>query len=309
LHHAVSNRGNRDHADLAPLLGNLSSSIRPGAVRAGAQVRGEILKELSTATRLDPLERLPVGSGGAVIAHRLQIRRFKRVEFHDVDMQSPEAVRRDGFRSMAYRRAKLLQTDRGLYHPAHASPRAPCASGRAPSLHGHCPASSLLQARPPSSRLRGPSPSGSNRYLASAGFLRGTRSPSLFPPMSLCTCRRPLPRRMARPQIGFGSACGLRRNCDGSAFGCQLTRPRLDVHASLRPVHSLTPPSGALSVGFTGGISHAGFTQAMRLRSVTASGLSPYGSTGTSRHHTIKSAALRARDQQLGLVTNGEQVA
>ena len=66
----------------------------------------------------------------------------------------------------------------------------------------------------------------------------------------------------------------------------QLTGPRLDVHASLRPVHSLTPPSGALSVGFTVGISHAGATQAMRLRSITASGLSPYGSTGTSRHHS-----------------------
>jgi hypothetical protein len=30
-------------------------------------------------------------------------------------------------------------------------------------------------------------------------------------------------------------------------------------------------------------------TEAMRLRSPTASGLSPYGSTGTSRHHTIRS--------------------
>jgi hypothetical protein len=68
--------------------------------------------------------------------------------------------------------------------------------------------------------------------------------------------------------------------------GLQLTGPRLGVHASLRPVHSLTPLNGALSVGFTVGISHAGATQAMRLRSITASGLSPYGSTGTSRHHS-----------------------
>jgi hypothetical protein len=71
----------------------------------------------------------------------------------------------------------------------------------------------------------------------------------------------------------------------------QLTRPRLDVHASLRPGHSLTPLDGALSVGFTVGISHAGATQAMRLRSSTASGLSPYGSTGTSRHHSTTFAA------------------
>jgi hypothetical protein len=120
---------------------------------------------------------------------------------------------------MAYRRPKLLQTNRGLCHPAHASPRTPTASGRAPSLCGHYPASSLLRAHPPGSRLRGPSSLDSGRYLASAGFLRGTRSPSLFLPVSLYTCRRPLPRRTARPQIGLGSACCLRRNCAGSAFG------------------------------------------------------------------------------------------
>ncbi len=49
LDHAVSDRGDRDHADLAALLRNLSSSIRPGAVRAGAQVRGEFREELAAA--------------------------------------------------------------------------------------------------------------------------------------------------------------------------------------------------------------------------------------------------------------------
>ena len=93
LHHAVSNRGNRDHADLAALLGNLSSSIRPGAVRAGAQLRGEFPEELATAACLDLLERLAVGPRGAVVALRLQVRGFERVELHDVDMQSPEAMR------------------------------------------------------------------------------------------------------------------------------------------------------------------------------------------------------------------------
>jgi putative transposase len=38
-------------------------------------------------------------------------------------------------------------------------------------------------------------------------------------------------------------------------------------------------------VGFADGISLAGATQAMRLRPFTASGLSPYGPMGTSRHH------------------------
>jgi hypothetical protein len=65
----------------------------------------------------------------------------------------------------------------------------------------------------------------------------------------------------------------------------RLTRPRPDVHSSLRPAHLLTSPGEALSVGFTAAVSRAGATPATRLRSSTASGLSPYGSMGSSRHH------------------------
>jgi len=188
---------------------------------------------------------------------------------------------------MAYPCSKLLQTDGGLCHPAPASLPAWNASGRVPSLRGHYPASLLLRTHPPGSRLRRASPLGSRGYLASAGFLRGTRSPSLFQPMALYTCRRPLPRQAVLSQIDFERTCCLRRNYDGSAPGFEMTRPQLDVHSLLRPVYLLTPPSGALSVGFAVGISIAGATPAMRLRSSAASGLSPYGSMSTSRHHTI----------------------
>jgi hypothetical protein len=41
---------------------------------------------------------------------------------------------------------------------------------------------------------------GSRGYLASAGFLRGAGSPSLFPPMAVWACRHPPPRRMDCPQ-------------------------------------------------------------------------------------------------------------
>lgn len=44
-------------------------------------------------------------------------------------------------------------------------------------------------------------------------------------------------------------------------------------------------PRWRLSVGFTAGISHCGATRAMRFGSSTASGLSPYGFMGSSRHH------------------------
>ena len=198
-------------------------------------------------------------------------------------------MRGNGFCSMAYRRAKRLQTNGGLCHPALALPLALIASGRVPLLRGRYPASSLVRTRPPGSRLHRTSPFGSYDYLASAGFLRGARSPSLLSPMALCACRRPPPRRVLRSQIGFERRCCLRRNCGGSAPGFRLTGPRPDVHSSLRPVHLLTVPSTALSVGFAGGISRPGATQAMRLRSLAASGLSPYGLMGTSRHHTITS--------------------
>jgi hypothetical protein len=45
------------------------------------------------------------------------------------------------------------------------------------------------------SPFRRASPLGSRSYLASASFLRGARISSLFHPMALCACRRPLSRR------------------------------------------------------------------------------------------------------------------
>jgi len=51
------------------------------------------------------------------------------------------------------------------------------------------------------------------------------------------------------------------------ARGFLSSEPCPDVHSSLRPAPLLTPPSGALSVGFAARISHVGATQAMRLRS------------------------------------------
>ena len=160
------------------------------------------IRVFSVFSRLDLLERLSVGARGSAISLGLQVRGFEGVQLHDVDEQSPKAMRRGGFRPLAYLRSKLLQTNGGLCHPAPASPLAPNASGRAPSLDGHYPASSLLRTHPSGSRLRRASPLGSRDYLASAGFPHGARSPSLFQPMALCMCRRPLPRRAVLSQIG-----------------------------------------------------------------------------------------------------------
>src|ERR1035438_3631779 len=139
-------------------------------------------EDLAEAARLNRLERLAVDPRCSAVSLRLLVCDFERFELGEVNVQSPEMMRRGGFRPMAYLCSKLLQTDGGLCHPAPASPLTPNASGRAPSLGGRYPASTLLRTRPPGSRLRRTSPFGSCDYLASAGFLRGARSPSLFSP-------------------------------------------------------------------------------------------------------------------------------
>lgn len=161
--------------------------------------------------------------------------------------------------------------------------------GRVPLLGGHCPASPLLRTLPPGSRLRRTSPLGSHGYLASAGFLGGARSPSLLQPMALCACRRLYPAEPWLPMIVSGVACCLRQCCAGSALGAFVFRGlNRSFITSLRPAHSRSRQAGALSVGFARGISPAGATRAMRLRSSTASRLSLYGSMGTSRLHTTR---------------------
>lgn len=118
MNHAVSDRGDRDHADLAALLRNLSSSIRSRTVRAGAQLRGKLREELRSAAVLDGVERLAVGPGCAAITLRLQVRRFERLELHEVYVQPPESMLGGRLRPMAYPLLKFLRCYRGLYHPA-----------------------------------------------------------------------------------------------------------------------------------------------------------------------------------------------
>jgi len=177
-----------------------------------------------------------------------------------------------------------------------ASLRPRSAFGGAPSLHGRYPASSLLRTPPPGSRLRRPSPFGSCGYLASAGFLDGARSPSLLQPMALCACCRLYPAERRSPVV----VCGNRLLpspilCRLGARGFLLSGPQPVVHHVVTARALASPPSGALSVGFARGISPAGATRAMRLRPLAASGLSPYGSMGTSRHHIISASAHSKR--------------
>jgi hypothetical protein len=194
---------------------------------------------------------------------------------------------RSRLRPHAYPRSKLLQCDRGLYHPACLASPSECLR-QGPFAPRALPR--FIATTSPSVR-RSPSAhfvSRLARLPCSAGFLRGARRPSLFPSMALHTCHRPLPRREMPTSDRLRWA--LLPSQWGRPLGSRsfvLTRSLLDVHAPLRPVCSLAPPSGVLSVSFT----LARVTQAMRRRSLTASGLSPYGPMDSSRHHTPRNDA------------------
>ena len=113
-----------------------------------------------------------------------------------------------------------------------------------------------------------------------------------------CPCVRaaalyPAERRARRSVSGAPAAFAVIVPAQRSDL--QMTGPRPDVHASLRPV-TLAHPAER---GFVGGLRrrdlprrrHPSYAASIS----TASGLSPYGSTGTSRHHTTISAG---QDQQ-----------
>jgi len=204
-------------------------------------------------------------------------------------------MRRGGLRPLAYLRSKFLQTDGGLYHPALASlhcsdclRQGPFARRALPRFIAHTDPSVRLSPSPHFAfrlaRLpcfRGFSPRGEEPFPVFSHDLERVL-PSFTPPGGAST-DRVWSHLLPSPLLGQLGTLGF----------C-ISRPCPDVHSSLRPAPLLTPPSGALSVGFAARISHVGATQAMRFRSFTASGLSPYGFMGTSRHHQAVAADVVA---------------
>ena len=124
-------------------------------------------------------------------------------------------------------------------------------NSRAPSFHGSCPASSLLQTRPPPSRRQPIS-----RWMPVIRptllhrFLDGTRTASPVAQRILVTVL-PLPPRRSEStrRSGFVDPCCLHPNTESSASGEKVSRPPMGSLA-LRPGDSLTIPRMALSVGF-----------------------------------------------------------
>src|SRR5262245_7942802 len=123
---------------------------------------------------------------------------------------------------------------------------------KAPLLHGRYPASPLLRASPPPSRLSAAFPvSPVIRRTLLQPFRTGTRTASPVARHVLVTVLSLPPRRRRMPpQSVCDTPCCLRPTIEGSASGVYfLSGPPLGSRA-LRPGDSLTLPQRALSVGF-----------------------------------------------------------
>src|ERR1017187_4491928 len=201
-------------------------------------------------------------------------------------------MRRGGLRPLAYLRSKFLQTDGGLYHPALASlhcsdclRQGPFARRALPRFLAHTDPSVRLSPSPRFAfrlaRLpcfRGLSPRGEEPFPVFSHDLERVL-PSFTPPGG-ASADRVWSHLLPSPLLG---QLGTRGFC--------ISGPSPDVHSSLRPAPLLTPPCGALSVGFAARISLLGATQAMRFRSSTASGLSPYGFMGDLQASLVGTSA------------------
>src|ERR1017187_8191939 len=99
--------------------------------------------------RLDGLERDSVDARRPVIPLGQPIRLTQRLLFANVNIQSPETPGRFRLRLDVYLPSQVLQSNRCLYHLTLAFHiDGTLTDSRAPSLHGHYSASSLVRTRP-----------------------------------------------------------------------------------------------------------------------------------------------------------------
>ena len=150
------------------------------------------------------------------------------------------------------------------------------ANGRAPWLHGHYPASSLLRTRPPPSRLRPPSRCCRLYGLPCSGdFSRDEGRLLQLLGMALSPCCRFHPAEVRMPhRSDFGTPYCLRPTEAGSALGSSPFEATLRS-LLLRPGDSLISPREILSMGFRILVSLHLAIQTTGLLTLAPAGLSP----------------------------------
>jgi hypothetical protein len=117
-------------------------------------------------------------------------------------------------------------------------------NSRAPSLRGRYPASTLLRAPPPPSRLR-PTSRGRRLYglPVSAAFAAGRGGLLQLLDVPLSPCRRSHPAGASRRVSRCDGPCCLRPTVGGSASGASHFRGHHRVHSRYGPV-TRRPPRG-----------------------------------------------------------------
>ncbi len=149
-------------------------------------------------------------------------------------------------------------------------------NSRAPSLHGHYPASSLLRARPPPSRLR-PTSRVCRLYglPGSADFATGRGGFLQLLDMSWSPCCRSHPAGEVRraSQLATNPAA-FAPNPRARPPGFRFSGPPLRSLA-LRPGDSLTTPTAASSMGFRASVSLRPAIRVTGLLALAPAGLPP----------------------------------
>ncbi len=194
--------------------------------------------------------------------------------------------------------SQVLQIDGRLYHFAPASRVGEeVMSSRVPWLHGRYPASSLLRARPPPSRLRPISRwMPVIRFTLLHRFLDGTRTASPVAWHILVTVL-PLPPRRSEStrRSGFVDPCCLRSNIENSTSGVRRYRGHLWVHLRCGPVTRSPSYRWLCQSASDHLVSLLSATQATGLLTIALAGLTPAGCVSLSWTHYI----LRLRSCRL----------
>jgi hypothetical protein len=199
----------------------------------------------------------------------------------------PETPGRFSLRLDVYPPPQVLQIVGRLYHLVLAFPYVgDIANGRAPSLHGHYSASSLLRARPTPSRLW---PTSRFRRLyglpCSGDFSLGRGGSLQLLGMSLSPCCRFHPAKVEMPhRSDFGTPCCLRPTEAGSALGSSPFEATF-TFTVVTARQLVVSPRETLSIGFRILISLHPAIQTTGLLTFAPAGLPPAEHTSLNWTH------------------------
>src|SRR5215470_8003386 len=147
LDHSVADARNRKLASLPSFFRYLDLPQPSGSISPLHQLLAKLSEKSLQPSSFDRLERHPIDSRGSVVLLGKLIGFPESLPFADVDIQPPESPSRFSLRLDVKPSPQVLQFDGCFYHFTPASRVGQdLLCSKAPSLHGHYSASSLLRA-------------------------------------------------------------------------------------------------------------------------------------------------------------------